>query len=83
MTEIRVTLSREGQAYIELAGGAPGEVRDSVVLEELEEAESIPALSGIVLDFDHYGRLVGIEIVHAAETTLPPALIDAAERLDF
>jgi hypothetical protein len=82
MAEIRVTLSHEGQAYIDLGGGAAGEVRDSVPLHDLDEAESIPALTGLVLDFDHYGRLVGIEVVHSAETTLAPELIDAAER-DF
>lgn len=82
MLEVRVTLSRDGAAYIRLTGDARPEVRDSVPLAGLEEAEAIPALDALVVDFDHYGRLVGIEVLHSAQSTLAPALIEAAER-DF
>jgi hypothetical protein len=34
----------------------------------------------LVLDFDHYRRLAGVEVTHSAESTLAPVLIDAAER---
>jgi hypothetical protein len=80
MPEIRVTLGGDGQAYVGLAGDRPPEVRDSVALDALEEADAIPALQSLVLDFDHYGRLVGIEVVRSAESARAPALIDAAER---
>ena len=79
MAEIQVTLSDAGEAYVGLAGTAPPEVRESVALDALEEAEGLPALDSLVLDFDHYGRLVGIEVWRAAESVLAPALIDAAE----
>jgi hypothetical protein len=80
MPEIRVTLSEDGQAYVGLAGDAPPEVRDSVALDALEEAEAIPALDSLVLDFDFYGRLVAIRVLGSADSALAPALIDAAER---
>jgi hypothetical protein len=51
-----------------------------VALDALAEAEAIPALDNLVPDFDHYGRLVGIEVVRSAESVLAPALIAAAER---
>lgn len=78
MAEIRISLDDGGRAYLSLSGAA---VRDSVVLDELDQADSIPALDQIVLDFDHYGRLAGIEIVRGADSVLPPALLDAAERI--
>jgi hypothetical protein len=31
-----------------------------------------------VLDFDHYGRLAGIEIVEGADSALPPRLLEPA-----
>ena len=77
MAEVKITLEDTGRAYLSLASA---EVRDSVALEGLGEADSIPALSTIVLDFDHYGRLVGIEIIASADSALPPALLDQAER---
>jgi len=80
MAEVRVTLGADGEAYVDLSGGARPEVRDSVPLDGLEEAEAIPALGSLVLDFDHYGRLIGIEVWPSAESVLAPALIDAAER---
>jgi hypothetical protein len=80
MVEIRVTLSDSGEAYVELTGAAPPEVRESVALDALDEAEGLPALDSIVLDFDYYGRLVGIRVTGSAESALAPALLDAAER---
>jgi hypothetical protein len=75
---IRTTLDASGRAYIDL--GAGGETRDSVALDELEDADRIPALSSIVLHFDFYGRLAAIEVTGSADSVLPPALYDAAER---
>jgi len=65
-------------AYVSLVVGAPPEVRDSVALGEHEAADEIPALDGIVLDFDHYGRLVGLRVTDSADSILSPSLIEAA-----
>ena len=65
-----------GGAYISLAAG---EVRDSVQLDELEDAGRIAALESLVLHFDFYGRLIGIEVTSSADSALPPALIDQAQ----
>ena len=73
MAEIEITKSGTGGAYLKLADV---EVRDSVALDTLQEADSIPALGSIVLDFDHYGRLAGIEIVEGADSALPPRLLE-------
>ena len=78
MGEIRTTVDATGRANIDLATG--GEVRDSVALDDLEQADSIPALSSIVLHFDFYGRLARIEVTGSADSVLPPALLEAAER---
>jgi hypothetical protein len=80
MPEVRVTLREDGRAYVGLAGEPPPEVRSSVPLDALDEADAIPALESLVLDFDFYGRLVGIEVLRSAESALAPALIAAAER---
>ena len=80
MFEIQATVDASGRAYIDLATGSGGEIRDSVALDELEEADRVPALGAIVLHFDFYGRLAGIEVTDSAESVLPPALFDAAER---
>ncbi len=53
MAEIAVTVNDAGEAYVALVVGEPPAVRDSVALDELEAADAIPALIGIVLDFDH------------------------------
>jgi hypothetical protein len=79
MAEIAVTVEASGAAYVALVVGPAPEVRDSVGLDELEEANAIPALDGLVLDFDHYGRLVGLRVTAAAHTILAPSLLDAAE----
>jgi hypothetical protein len=78
MVEINVTLDESGRAYIDLAAGSGGEIRESVALDELEDADRIPALGSLVLHFDFYGRLAGIEVMDAASSALPPALLDAA-----
>ena len=78
MAEIAVTVTDAGEAYVALVVGPPPEVRDSVALDELGAADSIPALDGIVLDFDHYGRVVGLRVTSAADSVLAPSLIEAA-----
>jgi uncharacterized protein YuzE len=80
MAEIQITLDDAGRAYLSLSPSSTVEVRDSVALDELEQADTIPALGAIILDFDHYGRLAGIEILSSAQSVLPPALLDDAER---
>jgi hypothetical protein len=76
MAEVKLTLSDSGRAYLSLGSS---EVRDSVALDAVEEAGSIPALDSIVLDFDHYGRLVGISVLHSSDSVLPPTLLDQAQ----
>jgi predicted enzyme related to lactoylglutathione lyase len=80
MAEIDVTVDASGEAYVALVAGVAPEVRDSVALDALEAADAIPALDGLVLDFDHYGRVVGLRITGAADSILAPSLIEAAER---
>ena len=80
MAEIRTTVDATGRAYIDLANEDGGEIRDSVALDDHEAADRVPALGAIVLHFDFYGRLAGIEVTDAADSALPPALLDAAER---
>lgn len=80
MGQIRTTVEATGRAYIDLATGSGGEIRDSVALDELEAADSVPALSSIVLHFDFYGRLARIEVTGSADSVLPPALLESAER---
>jgi hypothetical protein len=65
-----------GGAYISLA---EGEVRDSVQLDELEDAGRIVALESLVLHFDFYGRLIGVEVTSGAHGALPPGLLDQAQ----
>lgn len=72
MAEIEVALTDGGGAYLKLG---EAEVRESVSLDTLEQSGSIPALGSIVLDFDHYGRLTGIEVVEGADSALPPRLL--------
>jgi hypothetical protein len=77
---IRTTLDATGRAYVDLAGGTGGEIRESVALDELEAADGIPALGSLVLHFDFYGRLAAIEVTGSADSALPPELLAAAER---
>ena len=79
MAKIRVTVEGSGEAYVALVVGEAPEVRDSVALDALEEAGAIPALDGLVLDFDHYGRIVGLRVTGAADSILAPSLLEAAE----
>ena len=72
MAEISVTLDDGGRAHIALAHDA-GEVRDRVPLDELAEAEAVPALDALVLEFDFYGRLIGIEVTSSAHIPQPPS----------
>jgi hypothetical protein len=77
--EIAVVVEPSGAASVALVVGPAPEVRDSVALDALEEANAIPALESLVLDFDHYGRLVGIRVTGAAHSVLAPSLMEAAE----
>ena len=81
MAEIAVTVKASGEAYVALVVGIAPEVRDSVALDALDAADEIPALDGLVLDFDHYGRVVGLRITGAADSILAPSLLEAAERV--
>lgn len=80
MVEIAVTVESSGEAYVALVVGPAPEVRDSVALDALDAADAIPALDGLVLDFDHYGRVVGLRVTGAADSILAPSLLEAAER---
>jgi hypothetical protein len=77
---IGTTVDASGRAYIDLATASGGEIRDSVALDDIDEADRVPALGSIVLHFDFYGRLAGIEATDSAASVLPPAVLDAAER---
>ena len=72
---MRIARDPSGGAYLSLA---EGEIRDSVALDELEDAARIPALESLVLHFDYYGRLAGIEVTGAADSALPPGLLEQA-----
>jgi len=80
VAEIRMTVEASGRAYVDLAAESGGEIRDSVALDDIEEADRVPALGSLVLHFDFYGRLAAIEVTDSAASVLPPALLDAAER---
>jgi hypothetical protein len=67
---MRVEINDDGSAMIDL--GAEGEVRESVVLDELDGP---PALGSLVLHFDFYGRLAQIEVTDSVTSVLPPALL--------
>ncbi len=77
MAEVTVSSPAPGEVYVDLLAGAGGEVRDTVALDELDDAARIAALGSLELDFDYYGRLVGIRVLGSAESALPPALLDA------
>jgi hypothetical protein len=76
MAQISVTVEDSGRAYVKLA---EGEVRDSVQLDELEDASRIVALESMVLHFDFYGRLIAIEVTSGGHGALPPGLLDQAQ----
>lgn len=77
MAESKITLDDTGRAYSSLSAV---EIRGSVALGSLEQADGIRALGAIVLEFDHYGRLAGTGILSGADSALRPALLDNAER---
>ena len=77
---MRATVDPDGRAFLDLAGAGGGEIRDSIALDELEAAERVPALGSLILHFDFYGRLARIEVTDSAESVLPPALLDAADK---
>jgi len=78
MPDITVTSNEAGEAYVALVTGRPPQVRHSVALDVLEEADTIPALESLVLDFDHYGRVVGLRVTAAADSVLAPSLLEGA-----
>ncbi|HMJ32551.1 MAG TPA: hypothetical protein VK501_01440 [Baekduia sp.] len=80
MAEIAVTVGDSGEAYVSLVVGKPPGVRHSVALDELDAADRIPALDGLVLDFDYYGRVVGLRVTGAADSVLAPSLLETAVR---
>ncbi len=80
MPEVAVQVAPTGEAYVSLVVGPAPEVRESVALDALEEADSIPALESLVVDFDHYGRIVGLRVTGSADSVLAPSLLEAAGR---
>jgi hypothetical protein len=76
MAEISVTVGEAGHAHPNLTGSSMVEIRHSVELSGLEQTETVPALESIVLQFDHYGRLAGIDVTDAAHSVLPPRLLE-------
>jgi hypothetical protein len=77
--EIEMTVDEAGRAYLDLTAGSGGEIRHSVALDDLAD-DRVPSLGSIVLHFDYFGRLAGIEVTASADSVLPPALLDAADR---
>ena len=77
MAQIKLTLDDNGGAYLALSDG---EILEPVSLDELEQADGIPALEALVLDFDFYGRLAGIRVLNSADSALPPGFLDEAQR---
>ena len=64
------------QRHKDEGGGAivrlsDGEIRDSVALDELEDADRIAALESLVLHFDFYGRLIAIEVTSSRRLRVP------------
>lgn len=77
MAHVKLTVDDHGGAYLALSDG---EIRESVSLDELDQADGIPALEALVLDFDFYGRLAGIRVLSSADSALPPRLLGEAQR---
>lgn len=78
MADIAVTVEGSGAAYVSLVVGEAPEVRDEVDLGELDAVDEIPALAGLVLELDHYGRLVGLRVTGSADSILSASLLAAA-----
>ena len=72
---LRIDKDEGGGAIVRLSDG---EIRDSVALDELEDADRIAALESLVLHFDFYGRLIAIEATSSADSAFPPGLLDDA-----
>lgn len=72
-----MTTGAGGEVHIDLAPTGGGEVRDAVALDSHEEAARVPALEALVLEFDFYGRLVGIRVTGSAPSVLAPELLDS------
>ncbi len=79
MAQIDVTVDQAGGAYVALAPREHAEIRTSVELDGLDEANELAALESLVLHFDHFGRLAAIEVTGGADSVLPPALLDGAD----
>jgi hypothetical protein len=79
MVEIAVTLTDDG-AYVHLMPDGASIVRESIPLDVLDAADRVPTLDALVLDLDHYGRLVGVRVLGSPDSVLPPALLDAARK---
>jgi uncharacterized protein YuzE len=62
-------------AYIYLREVEPGGIKESV---DIDAPEGVAAGS-VVVDFDHEGRMVGIEVLNARRC-LPKHFLDGAER---
>jgi uncharacterized protein YuzE len=85
----RVTFDPDtGDAYIYLGESSSGVVKTSVplwsrngLLSTLFGRRRPDALESLILDFDHDGRLFGIEIFGSAETVLRRELLQAAEQI--
>jgi uncharacterized protein YuzE len=68
-----------GHAYVYLSEPHREIVEHSVPLRKQDDDPD--ALESLVLDFDRDGRLVGIEVVGRAETTLRAELLATARTL--
>ena len=68
-----MTKGDNGGAIVRLSDG---EIRDSVALDELEDADRIAALESLVLHFDVYGRLDAGEATSSAHAAFPPGVRD-------
>lgn len=77
LVPLAVTADDDGTVYVRLAPGEPPLVRDSVPLDSHDEADRIPALDALTLDFDFYGRLVGVRVSGSPDSVLAPELLDA------
>lgn len=77
--QLTVAESEDAQTvYVRLTPGDAPLVRHSIPLDTHEEADRIPALDSLTLDFDFYGRLVGIRVVGSPDSVLVPELLDVA-----
>ena len=78
LAPVAVTVEDSGAAHVVLVVGPQPEVRTTVSLGSLDEAAELAALDSILLEFDHFGRLVGLRIESSADSCLAPSMLDAA-----